>query len=151
MNDINKEITPFKDYDQFMLYQNIKDVRKIITNNGLDYISEIWDNKECTNPVPWTIIKIENKIHLFFANDKLFKIYLCNGCSGKLPNGISIGMKMEDALKLDNKLTYDDWNEIYQSPKGYWLEDDICNGTIISVCIFIKEILNEDLFDCYNW
>ena len=151
MNSTIKNIVPFKGYGEFLLYQSVNEAKTVIKNHSMKYTSEVWKNNECTNPIPWTIIRIEDNIYMFFANDKLFKIYLSYGCNAKLSNGISIGMKLDEALAIDPDLEYDDWEEDYQSPHGYWLEDDLDNGTVMSITIFIKEALDEELFEKYNW
>ena len=148
---LRKLITPFVGYGEFRLYQIITDAKALIKKIGATYTTELWANSECSNSVPWTIIRIQNQIHLFFANDKLFKIYLDNGCEGSLSNGIYIGMPIERALDIDKELVYDDWEEDYQSPAGYWIEDNIDDNTVMSISIFIKEALDEDAFDKYDW
>lgn len=144
-------IIPFVGYGDFKLYQSLSDTKRIIKECGLKYRTEIWPNNDFTNPVPWTIIRIEEQISLFFANDKLFKIYVENGCTAKLPNGISLGMPLEEAMEIDQDLEWNDWDEDFQSPDGYWLEDELDNNTVISISIFIKEALDDDLFDNYKW
>ena len=142
---------PFHGCGDFRLYQSTEEAKKIIRKNGFNYSVEVWSNKECTKPVPWTIINIENKIHLFFAKNKLFRIYLCNECEARLPNGIAMGMGLDEALEIDSNLKYDDWHEDYQSPQGYWLEDDLDDRKVMSISIFIKEALDEERFEKYNW
>lgn len=148
---MNRLIIPFQGYGEFRLYQNIEETKNILKNNKLKYSVEVWNNKECSNPIPWTIIRIGDSIHLFFANDKMFKIYLCSKCEGSLPNGITIGMDMNKACEIDPDLKYDDWEEDYQSSQGYWLEDDLGSGKVLSISIFIKEALNEEVFEEYKW
>ena len=87
----------------------------------------------------------------FFANDKLFKIYLCEGFAGSLSNGISIGTSIEDAKQIDPSLKFDDWNEDWSSDAGYWLEDSPDSDKVISITIFIKELPDDDLFEKYEW
>ena len=60
-------------------------------------------------------------------------------------------MAIDEAQNIDPELTYDDWNEDYESPLGYWLEDDIDTGEVSSISIFIPELLDEDNFDYCNW
>ena len=60
-----------------------------------------WPNKGCTPQVEWKIIHCDNHLNLFFAKDKLFKIYVDGEFPGKLPNGIYVGMSVN-----------------YSSPKG---------------------------------
>ena len=89
---------------------------------------------------------------LFFAkNGKLFKMIFWEGYQGSLPNGITLGESIDEAKAFDSSLSYDDWNEIYQSENGYWIEDDIDTKTVMSVSIFIKELLDDDSFDYCDW
>lgn len=151
MNTFFPHILPFDSYGDFKLYQSEDEARAVAKARKYRYTTEIWRNSECTNPVPWTVMHIEKKIHLFFAMDKLFKIYLDNDCPGMLPNGIAIGMPIQKALEADSGLIYDDWEEDYQSAKGYWLEDDLETNTVLSISIFIKEAMDDEVFDRYEW
>lgn len=67
MNSAIKNIVPFKGYGEFLLYQSVSEAKTVIKNHSMKYTSEVWENNECTNPVPWTIIRIEDNIHLFFC------------------------------------------------------------------------------------
>ena len=64
---------------------------------------------------------------------------------------ISLGMNIKDAKMLDDSIEYDDWEEVYTSDLGYWLEDDVESGEIISITIFIKELEDDDVFFRYDW
>jgi hypothetical protein len=81
----------------------------------------------------------------------LFKIYADGLFYGTLPNGIGIGMKMTDAMKIDPKIKYDDWDEDWQSIDGYWIEDDPSDDTVMTITVFIKELLDDELFEQYRW
>jgi len=81
----------------------------------------------------------------------MFKIYLENGFDGRLENGITLGMKINDAMMLDNTIEYDDWEEVFTSDRGYWLEDDPEKGVIISITIFIRALEDDDVFFRYDW
>ena len=70
---------------------------------------------------------------------------------GELPNGIKVGMNMDDAIKIDKQLSFDDWEEEWISPNGYWIEDSIDNNTVLNISVFIPELLDDELFDKYNW
>lgn len=144
-------LIPFVGYGEFKLYQTLLDAKTIIKANDLKYTTEVWSNSDLTNPMPWTIIRIEKQINLYFANGKLFKIHVENSCPASLPNGICLGMSMKTAMTVDPRLEWDDWEEDFQSPMGYWLEDELNNGTVMSISIFIKEALDEELFEKYNW
>lgn len=146
-----RKLIPFVGLDNYKLFQSVQEVKNELSANGETYKEEYWANEELTNPIPWVVLKTNSNISLFFANDKLFKIYVEDDNVFVLENGIQIGMSFDDAKRIDSELTYDDWNEDWNSPKGYWLEDDIDNQTVSSITIFIKEVLDDDVFDKYEW
>lgn len=145
-------LVPFEGTKSFRLYENIETIKQELDAENISYSIELWDSTYETVPNPWKVIVVENVVSLFFAkNDKLFKIIAWNNYTGTLPNGISTGMSMEEAKKKDSSLKYDDWNEDYSSDNGYWLEDDIDTENVLSISIFIKEVLDEENFDYCNW
>ena len=148
---MNKILIPYKGVGKYQLYQTVKDTISMLQEDGDSFVEELWSNENLTNPVPWTIIRTASGMNMFFAKNKMFKIYVDGVFSGTLPNGIGIGMKMSDAVKADANIKYDDWEEDWQSPDGYWLEDDPSNGTVLTITIFIRELLNDELFEQYNW
>lgn len=145
-------LVPFEGTKSFRLYENIDVVKKVLENENVSYTIELWESDYETVPNPWKVIVVENVVSLFFAkNDKLFKIIAWENYAGALPNGISTGMSMEEAKMKDNSLKYDDWNEDYSSQDGYWLEDNVDTNDVLSISIFIKEVLDEENFDYCNW
>ena len=97
------------------------------------------------------MIHIDGSITLSFAKNKLWRIFVEEKFEGSLPNGIKIGTPMNEVLKIDPSLKFDDWNEDYQSDNGYWIEDNLDNNTVLSITIFIKEVLDDDVFYRYEW
>ena len=144
-------LIPFKGFEDYQLMQTVNQIKKQLTLDREVFEEEYWDNKELTNPVPWTVIKTTSGISFFFANDKLFKIYVEDNNEFALDNGIQIGMPLEKAREIDLELSYDDWNEDWNSPKGYWLEDSIDTGNIVSITIFINAVMDDEVFDKYEW
>ena len=148
----NEPIIPFVGIDSIKLYQNIDAVKSILRLNRISFREEIWSADSETVPNPWTVIIVDGIMSLFFAkNKKLFKMVFWEGYCGSLHNGISLGMTIDEAEALDASLSFDDWNEIYQSDNGYWIEDNIETKTVMSVSIFIKELLDDDSFDYCDW
>lgn len=148
----NETIIPYVGIDSIKLYQKITEVKSVLHSSGIPYREEVWSAESETKPNPWTVLVIDNIMSLFFAkNGKLFKMVFWEGYQGSLPNGIFLGESIDEAKSLDSSLSFDDWNEIYQSDNGYWIEDDIDTKTVMSVSIFIKELLDEDSFDYCNW
>ena len=148
---MNNTIIPFKGVGRYQLYQSMENIIATLNEDGDSFSEELWSNADLTNPVPWTIIRTASGMNMFFAKNKLFKIYVNDNFSGKLPNGIGIGMKMDDVMKIDPNIKYDDWEEDWQSPEGYWIEDDPSNDTVMTITIFINELLDDELFEQYNW
>ena len=148
---MSKVLKPFVGLDCYRLLESTDTIKNLLQSNGEDYSEEIWPNKELTNPVPWTVIETSTHISFFFANDKLFKIYVEDNNDFILENGIYIGMPMREAKRIDSDLEYDDWNEEWSSPNGYWLEDNIDTDSVSTITVFIKEVLDEEEFDKYKW
>ena len=148
----NETIIPFIGTDSFKLYQNIDETKEILKSSGVSFREEVWSSENETIPNPWTVLIIDDVISLFFAkNNKLFKIVFWEGYKGSLPNGISLSTSIDEAKDIDSSLLFDDWNEIYQSEKGYWIEDNIDTKMVLTISIFIKELLDEEIFDYCEW
>ena len=145
------KIIPYVGYEDWVLTKDLAEVKKLLKEKGERFSMEHWPNKGCTPEVAWDVIRIGDSISMFFAKDKMFKIYFENSFDGSLDNGIRLGDSIDSAMAKDPTLKYDDWEEEYISDLGYWLEDDVESGKIISMTVFIKELEDDDLFYSYNW
>ncbi len=145
------EVRPYQGFEDITFDVSFDEVCNILKDNGVLFNTENWPNKGCTPEVAWDIIRIGKDISFFFAKGKMFKIYCENGFEGRLENGISLGMPLETAKTIDPSLQYDEWEETYVSSNGYWLEDDVETGDIISITVFIKELEDDDVFFKYEW
>lgn len=148
---MSKIAIPFVGVNNYKLLSSEQEIVDILKTENVTFKIEIWTNDECSVQEPWTIIRADNSMSFFFAKNKLFKIFMQTDFDGCLSNGISIGTKIENALQIDNTLHFDDWNEDWCSAEGYWLEEDIITKEVVSITIFIKELLDDDLFDKYQW
>lgn len=148
---LNSKIEPFIGVGDFKLYMTVEEAKAIIRKLKAKFSTELWSNKGCSPNVPWLIIRVENSINLFFAKNRLFKIYVENDFVGKMDNGICINMPMEKVFEKDPTLEFDDWNEVYQSKNGYWIEDNLDDKTVLTISVFIPEILDDEIFDSYDW
>lgn len=151
MRLLEQNIRPFEGLDEIKLLSSLNDVKEYLKKNNVGFTIEYQSNKGCEPDVPWIILHVDNSISLIFAKDKLWQIYLEENYAGSLPNGIKIGMKMEEALKIDPSLKFDDWNEDFESANGYWIEDNLDDNTVLSISIFIKEVLDDEVFFKYEW
>lgn len=145
-------LIPHKGLNELTLYSCFDYVTRYLDENKISYRIDVQDNGECTVKYNWRIVVVNDSIKLFFSegNLKLFKITVENSNEVKLPNGICVGMDIEDALKIDAKLEYNDWDEIYESGNDYYLEDSLETGLVVSINVYIKEMDLDD-FDLCQW
>ena len=96
--------------------------------------------------------EIDNSLDLWFnlLNGKLFKITATSNYNGTLFNEIRVGMHIDDVIKLEPSFVYDDFEEVYCSSKGVYLETDPVEQTVLWISVYIKEIDNPD-FERGNW
>ncbi len=124
----------------------------ILKYEKIPFIVEV-ENHENTDKVSWQYIEIENYMVFIFAKGFLWKIEATGKYKGKIINGISLGMKIDDCKKIDKTLSFDDWNEIYFSKNNYIIVDECETQTIITLMIGIEEIFTKDSdsFYTYDW
>lgn len=156
MIDLSTPIVPYIGTGIFKLNVSYDEVKTLLAKQNISYKEEVWEATD-VDP-PWTVIIICKEgspekclaIKLFFAKNRLFRICLYEGFEGKLPNGIHIGMPLDEAQKIDPTLTFDDWDEMFISANGYWTEDDVYTKKICWIAIFIPAFERDDFFD-YKW
>ena len=145
-------IIPNKGLDFLDLYSSLSETKEALEKREIEYSEEVWDNSDCDVKFNWHVISIDNAISLFFSegNNKMFKICANNRSGASLPNGIGFNTLISDAQRIDPSITYNDWEEIYLSDNGYWLEEDPETGKVFSITIYAKE-LNDSDFDLCQW
>ena len=148
---LTDRIIPYEGTESIALYTTLEDVRTMLKGEGYTFRQELW-KATTDDPNPFTVIIIDGVMSLFFAkNMKLFKIILWENYQGCLPNGIRPRMPLVEAQTIDPALSFDDWNEVYLSSSGYWLEDNLDTKEVMSISVFIKELDDDDLFDSCTW
>ena len=147
MNDI---IKPYIGTEVFKLGANIDDIKFYLKQNRISFVQNIEPNKGCAPEEPWTFFEIDRNIKLCFVKKVLFEIVFENKYLGRLENGITIGIPFSQAMQIDETLEYNDDDEDYISQHGYWLEDDLENGNVSSITVFLPDV-NEDDFFTYEW
>ena len=145
------KILPYSVYGEYKLSMTLDEVKQKLNNDRIKFRQEHWDNKGCTPEVAWDIVKIDNTMSMFFAKNKMFKMYFETPSFWMIENGISTKMTIDEAKAIDRSILYNDDEEDYESPNGYWFEESLDTGKIESITIFIKEILDDDEFYSYEW
>jgi len=147
----SQTIVPFVGTDMITFDMTYDQVRSVLKESKIGFNVELRPNKGCTPEVPWKIIRTNQSVSVFFANDRMFKINYGPSSGGLLNNGVKIGMDIEDALKTDSTLQYNDMEEYYESSHGYWLFTDPGSDTVSDITVFIKAVLDDEFFFSYNW
>ncbi|MBO2945201.1 hypothetical protein JJQ72_14580 [Paenibacillus sp. F411] len=140
---LNSAIVPWKEMGGINLYSHIS-----------EFYSTIIKLTDTDVLFGKTLVRyeIKDEVYLWFNlfNGKLFKITALKNYTGKLFNEIQIGMSMEEVLKIEPSFEYDEFEEVYGSPKGIYIETEPIDNTVLWISIYIKEIDNED-FEKGNW
>lgn len=147
----SQTIIPFVGTDMISFNMSYNQVRNVLKESKIGYNVELRPNKGCTPEVPWKIIRTNNSVSVFFANDKMFKLNCGSSSAGILNNGIKVGMSIEEAIKIDPTLEYDEFEEYYESSNGYWLFVNSGSDIISDITVFIKDVLDDDVFFLYKW
>ena len=151
MSIFESTIKPYYGIDNISLDKSYDEVKQFLKNNNYKYHVDTYPNKGCIPEVAWKVIRIEGGINVYFALDKMFKIDFTDNYKGKLFNGLFIGMPMAEAVVTDSTLKYNDEEEDYASVEGYWVEDNLYTNKVMCITVFIKELLDEEVFFTYNW
>ncbi|WZY01325.1 hypothetical protein NSQ26_04625 [Bacillus sp. FSL W7-1360] len=143
MTDLNAPIVPWKGMGGIKLYSHISEFFDTIDELGE---SDVYLGKFLIK------YELEGSMDLWFnlMNGKLFKITALKGYNGKLFDKIHIGMHIEEVLKIEPSFEYDDFEEVYCSPKGIFIETDPVEHTVSWISVYVKE-LDDEGFDKGNW
>ena len=141
MIDLMAPIVPNKGAGIFNLDASYDEIKALIRAKNIPHVEETASPTDM-NP-PWTIIALRadgarfESIELFFVEGRLFQICLSEDFKGALPNGIRLGMNIDAARAIDERLRpRDDAEEIYESAEGYRLETFGRRREIVEIMIF---------------
>lgn len=141
--DIRAPIVPFKGFGKIKLYSTRNQVQELLEGKAVK--SEIINND-------WIRYDIQNSIELFFhlKNNKLFRITTLDNYKGKLFGKIGVGTTEKELLEAESSFVYDDFEEVWESKKGVFVEMDAETNTVRWISVYIKE-LNDENFEEANW
>ena len=143
MLDIYAPIIPYEGLGGLRLYSTIEELLPVL--NGL----EITVDKSYYN---WIRYDIKDTVSLFFHNKnrKLWKLSALDNYKGKLFGKIGIGTTEEQLVALEPSFAFDEFEEVFESPKGIFIESYADNLQIFSISVYIKE-LNDPDFEEARW
>ncbi len=145
VNQISKDapIIPFEGMGGIKLYSSMDSLNSILLSDGvaLRILNDLWLRYD-----------IQNCIELFFhrKNQKLFRITTLEQYTGKLWGRIAVGMTVKEMLVTEPGFRYDEFEEVWESPKGVFIETDAVTNQVKWISVYIKELDLED-FDLAKW
>ena len=100
----------------------------------------------------WIRYDIQNSVELFFhlKNNKLFRITTLDNYQGKLFEKIGVGTTEKELLEVEPSFVYDDFEEVWESEKGIFIEMDAETNTVRWISVYIRE-LDDENFENANW
>lgn len=139
--DITAPIIPFKGLGKIKLYSTRDELKDLLLSDNVQ-ANVINDN--------WIRYDIQNSVELFFhlKNDKLFRITTLDGYKGKLFEKIGVGTTEFELLKVDSSFVYDDFEEVWESDKGVFIEMDAETNKVRWISVYIPELNSENFEDC---
>lgn len=141
--DISAPIVPFEGFGEIKLYRTRDELHELL--EGEDVEAEIINND-------WIRYDIQNSVELFFhlKNNKLFRITTLDNYQGKLFEKIGVGTTEKELLEVESSFVYDDFEEVWESEKGIFIEMDAETNTVRWISVYIRE-LDDENFENANW
>lgn len=141
--DITAPIIPFKGFGEIRLYSTRDELKELLSSNDVK-VKLINEN--------WIRYDIQNSVELFFhlKNNKLFRITTLDNYKGKLFEKIGVGSTEEEMLEIESSFVYDEFEEVWESDKGVFIEMDAETNNVRWISIYIPELDTEN-FEKADW
>ena len=141
--DISAPIVPFEGFGEIKLYRTRDELHELLEGEAVE--AEIINND-------WIQYDIQNSVELFFhlKNNKLFRITTLDNYQGKLFEKIGVGTTEKELLEVEPSFVYDDFEEVWESEKGIFIEMDAETNTVRWISVYIRE-LDDENFENANW
>ena len=141
--DISAPIVPFEGFGEIKLYRTRDELHELLEGEAVE--AEIINND-------WIRYDIQNSVELFFhlKNNKLFRITTLDNYQGKLFEKIGVGTTEKELLEVEPSFVYDDFEEVWESEKGIFIEMDAETNTVRWISVYVRE-LDDENFENANW
>lgn len=142
--DIFAPIVPFEGMGGIKLYSTRAELWSLLEMKGVNS-RVLYDE--------WIEYNIQNYVQLLFhiKNNKLFQISTLDNYKGKLFGKIGVGMTEQELVKLEPTFVYDDFEEVWESKKGIFVETDGETNRIRWISVFIPEVLDMEKLEKGDW
>lgn len=136
-------IVPFEGLGGIKLYSTRAELKNLLELEGTE--SEVINDN-------WIKYDVQNSVELFFhrGNNKLFRITTLEDYKGLLFGKIGVGTNEKEMLHAEPSFVYDDFEEVWESPKGVFIEMDAETNLVRWISVYIKEI-DMDNFEDAEW
>lgn len=136
-------IVPFEGLGGIKLYSTRTELKNLLELEGTE--SEVINDN-------WIKYDVQNSVELFFhrGNNKLFRITTLEDYKGLLFGKIGVGTNEKEMLHAEPSFVYDDFEEVWESPKGVFIEMDAETNLVRWISVYIKEI-DMDNFEDAEW
>ena len=141
--DITAPIIPFKGFGEIRLYSTRDQLKELFSSDDVK-VKLMNEN--------WIRYDIQNSVELFFhlKNNKLFRITTLDNYKGKLFEKIGVGSTEEEMLEIESSFVYDEFEEVWESDKGVFIEMDAETNNVRWISIYIPELDTEN-FEKADW
>ena len=141
MIDKYAPIIPYEEMGGIKLYSSIEELSGILRGHEKIDLTSTWIRYD-----------IDNIMSLFFhkRNSKLFKMTTMEGYRGKLFNRITVDTTEKEIITTDDSFQYDEFEEVWESDKGVFIETDPKSQKATWISIYIRELDNDD-FEKAEW
>lgn len=136
MINIYAPIIPYQEAGGIQLYSTWNEVEPMLKGSNYTCRSFGRCSMECT---------VSDSLCLYFLKEEgiLYKITTLPPYKGKLFGTIGTETTEEEFLKIEPSFVYDEFEEVFESPKGVFIETDAIEHTAWWISIFIRELLAE--------
>lgn len=134
-------IIPYKGLGNIKLYSTKEELRDLLSLDGVESVM-ITEN--------WIKYEIHNTAELFFhlGNNKLFRISTLDNYKGKLFEKIGVGTTIEEMLIIEPSFVYNEFEEVWESDKGVFIETDAETNKVRWISVYIPELDLDNFEDC---
>ncbi len=141
--DKTAPIIPFVGLGGIKLYATRQELKDLLSLEGAE--SVIINSH-------WIRYDVQNTVELFFhlGNDKLFRITTLDNYEGSLFGKIKVGTARNEMLETEPSFVYNDFEEVWESEKGAFVEMDAETDTVRWISVYIPE-LDSEAFEHCKW
>lgn len=141
MIDKNAPIIPYQEMGGVKLYSSLDELSNILCKYEKVVLNDTWIRYD-----------ISNIMSMFFhrGNNKLFKMTTMKEYNGRLFDKITVETTEKELIEIDDSFVYDEFEEVWESKKGIFIETDPQTHKATWISVYIME-LDDNNFEEAKW